>query len=750
MSDTTPKYETPKQAEGDHIRLGDYWHAFLKRKWLILAIILGVLFITVVMTLRQPKIFQATATVEIDLQVDRVLNNVNDVYQLGDMSYWDSKSYFETQYKIILSDVVAAAVVDALHLDRDLAFLGLDKIEDEEELTRALKRVDPVMVLQANLSVDPVQESRLVRIHYRGTDPVLITSIANAVARAYIEQNLERKLISTRNALDWLDEQTGGLKTKLETSEQDLYRFMEANNILTISMDQRINLLGTRMADLSRETSQTESQLIKSRARYEALRKAMDSAENLENLANLEILRDPLVRDLKLTLEKLLRERAEAEGRYKDKHPDVLRLQAQVDRARANLRREIGNIVEAVRVEYESTRQTHEALTRELDLVKDQAREMTLREVEYNRLLRERDLNQRLFEQVIQRLREVDLSGMLKINNIRMLDEAKIPKTPVYPRVKLNIVVGLMLGLLLALGVALVLEMLDTTIKNQDDITRHLGVPLLGIIPRVRRDTSDPRTAIPNAADIYSFLYPKSAIAECCRQVRTNLNFMSPGKPLRRILVTSSSPREGKTAIASNLSITLAQSGKRILVVDTDMRRPRIHKAFGMTNEYGLSNIIMGLMTEQEAIRSTEIENLSVLTCGPIPPNPAELIGSDTFAAIVDRLSGSFDWIVFDSPPVVAVTDALVLSRLVDGVVMVVKFGSTLRDVAAQARSQLAGVKARLLGAVINDLDLENRQYDHYYYYYYNRYGYYYGEREGEDAASGKRRRSSRRNRKET
>jgi capsular exopolysaccharide synthesis family protein len=723
---------TPQPNQNEGASLGDYWLAFAKRKWLILMIITAVVFITTVFTIRQPKIYEAVTTVEIDLQVDRVLNDVNDVYQLGDMSYWDSKSYFETQYKIIQSYAVAAAVVEQLHLDRDLSFLGLDKVEDEEELARALKIIDPVEVLRTNMSVDPVEESRLVRIRYRGTDAQHITAIANAVAKAFIEQNLERKLISTRNALDWLSEQTGDLKTKLESAERDLYAFMEANDILSISMDQRINVVGTHLAELSREASQTESNLIKVRANYQSLKAAMDKSDGLENVASLEVLRDPLIRDLKMTMEKLQHEYAELLIRYKDKHPDVLRVKGQLDRARENLRREVRNFTDAVRSEYESTLSASQALEVELEKVKQQARDLTLKEVEFNRLQRERDVNQRLFEQVLQRLREVDLSGMLKINNIRLLDEAKVPNEPIRPRVRVNIVVGFTLGFLLAFGVALILEMLDKTLKTQEDIKRYLGIPLLGIIPQVKLDPNDPKTSRPNAADVYSFLYPKSSIAECCRQVRTNINFMSLGKPLRRILVTSSSPREGKTTIAANLGITMALSGKRVLVLDTDMRRPRIHKAFGMDNDSGLSNIIMGTMTEEQAVQHSEIENLDVLTCGPIPPNPAELIGSDAFEKIVNTLSGMYDWIIFDSPPVIAVTDALVLSRLVDGVVIVVKFGKTIRDVASQARAQLAGVNAPVLGAVINDLDMDNKEYGHYYYYYYHHYGYYYGEHEKE------------------
>lgn len=710
----------------------DYYKSVIDRKWLVLLVFILVSFIGVVYTIRQPKIYEAVATVEIDLQADRVLNDVNDVYQLGDIGYWDNKSYFETQYKIIQSRTIAAKVVEKLHLDRDLVFLGLDTIEDETELSEKLTASDPIEILRQGLIVDPFMDSRLVRIRYRGVDPEKITTISNALVAAYIEQNLDRKLSSTRNALEWLNSQLGDLKGKLEISENNLYNFLKENDILSTSMDQKTDIVGTRLVQLNGELGRYHTKQLLLKSEYESLQGAVDGSQSLENIASAEIVRNPLIKELKITIERLHGQYADLLSRYKERHPDVIRIKSQLDRAKENLQREVKNIIEAKRLEYFGAKKTMAAIQQEMEKVKQHARLLTLKEVEYNRLLRDKQSNLHVFEQVLSRAKEIDLSSMMRVNNIRMLDAAMVPDIPVLPRVRINIIISVLLGLLLGLGAAILLELFDKTLRNTEDVERFLKLPLLGILPEVKIKQDQPEAAIPNAAEILSFLKPKSSIAECCRQVRTNISFMSPGKPISRVLVTSSSPREGKTTIVSNLGITMANSGRRVLVLDTDMRRPRIHKAFRVSNEYGLSNVIMGTMKLEDAILKTEIENLELLTCGPIPPNPAELIGSDEFEKLVDRLSEIYDWIIFDSPPVIAVTDSLILSKMVDGVVLVVKFGSTHREVAAQARKHLTDVNANILGAVINNLDLDSKEYGNYYYYYHQRYGYYYSEKENE------------------
>lgn len=263
---------------------------------------------------------------------------------------------------------------------------------------------------------------------------------------------------------------------------------------------------------------------------------------------------------------------------------------------------------------------------------------------------------------------------------------------------------------------------------------RQLRVSFLGLIPTIKPEQREDIDDATPLRDNFLIMHPKSSVAECCRTVRTNILFMSPENPPKRILVTSAGPQEGKSTVVINLGITMAQSGSRVLLVDTDMRRPRLHKSFGLGKSEGISSVILGEVELQQAVIKTEVDNLEILPCGPIPPNPTELFHTDRFANLVETLTASYDRLIFDSPPVMMVADPLILSHSMDGVIMVVKGASTSRDVVRRALRQLEDVKARVLGVVINDLDLDNKQYG---YYYYRRYGYYYGEKESDVSSTG-------------
>lgn len=714
--------------------LTEYLRTIMKHKWIALLVFFTVLFSVTAYTLRQPRIYESIATLEIDSQKTNVLSGIQDVYEIGEYGYWDSKQYLETQYKIIQSRAIATLVVEKLHLDRDLVFLGLSQIEDEKLLTTLIERADPAGIIMGNLKVEPVSESRLVRLRYQSTDPEQGTLIVNQIAKTYIEQNLERKLVSTRQATEWLAEQVETLKKKLEESERALYDFKRDNDIIDTDMDEKISITGRRLVSVSDAYAVAETELIRAKSRYDSLMTVVNQVPDLADIASMPALSNDLVKELKLQYMRLQARMNELLEKYKENHPQIQTVKAEMERTLASLNRELKSILEGAKADYQAAQLTAEALKKELESAKAQARTLSLKQVEHNRLTRDQESSQKIYEQVLVRMKEVDLSALLKVNNIRILEEAQQPRSPVRPRVYFNLTIGFIVASLLTLISAMLTEMLDKTMKNADDIQRLLKVPLLGIIPKVKVDDElrRPDGSIGNAADLYSFLRPKSSVAECCRTVRTNIAFMSPERAVNKLLVTSASPREGKTMIAANLGITLSKAGRRVLIVDTDMRRPRIHKAFGMINDYGLSNIIMGTMTIEQAVRTTPIENLDVLTCGPIPPNPAELIGSERFLQILHELGERYDRVLLDSPPVIAVADAMILSNYVDGVVVVVRFGKTLRDVAIQAVKQLRDVNANVLGAVINELDLDNKEYGHYYYYYYHRYGYYYQEKEKE------------------
>jgi capsular exopolysaccharide synthesis family protein len=360
--------------------------------------------------------------------------------------------------------------------------------------------------------------------------------------------------------------------------------------------------------------------------------------------------------------------------------------------------------------------------------------------MEYKPLQRSSEQEGKMYSLIASRQKEIDITGPMKTNNVRVLERAIVPGAPVRPKPVQNLLLGLVFGLGVGIGLAFVIEALDNTLKTQADVEQFLGTAVLGLVPIIGAAPGNEAVQLGDnlrERDLGVFLDPKSVAAECCRSIRTNILFMSPDRPLKTMVVTSPSPQEGKTTTAINLGVTMAEAGGRVLIVDTDMRRPRLHRSFGVPNQIGISSVIVGKTTLEEAIRRTDVPNLDVLTCGPVPPNPSELLHTERFKVVLAECAKLYDRIILDSPPTSAVTDPAVLGNLADGVVLVIKAGETTRESAMHARRQLASAKARLFGVVVNAIDFSNPAYGYEYYYRnYYRYGYTYGNGPDQKATS--------------
>lgn len=730
--ETGPGFDAASQAPPEP-NIRDHLEILLKRKWVVIAVFALVVGAAALWTIRLPRIYRASATLEINPNAPRYLGSgVQEIADSGTTYYWQTKEFFETQYQILRSRAVAQRVVDKLGLDRDLAFLGLEKVSDPEQREELLARADPAAMLQRMIRVDPVKDSRIVQLSIEDTDRQRATRLVNALSEAFIEQNLDRRLDTTRAASLWLADQLDDLKIKLENSELRLHHFKRENDILTASFEDRQSIASQRILTLNDALTKARTRRAELEARMSTIADVRRRVEagDVEALETIQtVAQSSMIANLKLRLLQLEEERAEVEGRYLEKHPKRVGVQERLEEARTSTRREMEKIVRAVEIEHREAVDYERSLVGLIESAKREAFEINKREIDYVKFKRETENNQRLYDLVLQRLKEADLSALLRANNVRVLDAALQPNRPVKPNVRVILMLALVLGALAGVACALLLEQLDNTVKTQDDVEKFLALPFLGIVPTIRDLGQEKLTDAERGSrrDLFAHHKPKSSVAECVRSVRTNLLFMTPDKPLRRLLVTSSGPQEGKTTVATNLAIAMAQNGSRTLLVDTDMRRPRIHRAFGMNNDVGLSSLILGTARNEEALRSCGVPNLTVLACGPIPPNPAELMHTARFQQLFDELGQRFDRIIFDSPPVGAVADAMVLSGATDGVVLVVKAGRTAREVALRTRQQLQDVNARIFGVVLNDLDLEKRGYG--YYYYHQKYGYYYGER---------------------
>ncbi len=454
--------------------------------------------------------------------------------------------------------------------------------------------------------------------------------------------------------------------------------------------------------------------------------KAVRDSGDAERMMSLGIIvSSQFINQLKLNYVAIANEVSELRERYGPDHPKMAAAEQKLAAAKANLAQEVDAILQAAIAEYDEAAATEKNLQVMLEDVKLESLDTNKKEIDYRRLARDEENNQRLYDLVLKRMKELDLSAMLRVNNVRILDAAKIIRKPIKPKVGTNLGLAAVLGFIAGVGLAFLIEYQDRSIKGHADIER-LGLNFLGIIPTI--PAGDP--ANPGVRDLYLQRQPKSTVAECCRTIRTNLLFLSPDRPVKRLVVTSAGPQEGKTTTLINIGVTLAGGGNKVLLVDTDMRRPRLHKSFGVSNESGLSNLIVGEGNLEAAIKSTEVPGLFLLPSGPVPPNPAELLHTARFAELAKKLGEEFDRVLFDSPPVGAVTDPLVLANQMEGTLLVAKMFRTNRDLVERAVKSLNDANANIMGAVLNDVDIEKREYGYYLGYYYS-YGRYYGEGKG-------------------
>lgn len=718
--------------EGSALDLHAFWRTVVRRRWLILPFFTAVVLVTALMTVRQTKIYDAVCTIIIDVNAPRVLDKeaVQDVMDSGTGSYWYSKEYYETQYKVLTSRAVAQRVGDKLQLASAAAFVGAGP-DGVKASAGAPATIDVVGKLQRNLRIEPVKESRMVRIRYEDPDPAQAALIANAFAEAYITENLSVRSSTTANASEWLEVQLVDLEKKLDDSGKSLFDFKREHDIVATSWEDRQSMVSQRLTATNDALTRARVRRAELQARNEAISgvgAALDKGgidvESLQPVAT-----NNAIQAIKVRYVEAQSECADLRVKYLDGHPKLEACDQKLAIARQALAGEIKTTLEAARKEYQEVIKTERNLQALLNETKSDAFGLNQYERDYLELKRTYDNNQRLYEMVLKRLKDTGVSSMLQVSNVRILDRALPSSRPVRPNVLRNLLLAVFFGLVGGVVLAVGADFLDRSIISQQQIEETLGLTFLGIVPSIDRNKDG------TPQDLFVHVAPKSAAAECLRAVRTNLLFMSPEKPLKTIMVTSSGPQEGKTTTATSLAVTMAGSGNRVLLVDADMRRPRIHRIFGASNQVGLSSLILGEGTLAGTVKPTGIDNMWLLPCGPIPPNPAELLHTAAFHRLLGEMAGSFDRVIIDSPPVGVVADAVVMATQVDGTLVVLKAGKTDRDVARHAVKQLADVKAPVFGAVLNDLDLDDQKYGQYAYYY--RYGYYYGEGKPTDARPG-------------
>lgn len=674
-----------------------------------------------------PKIYEAGTLLEFDPDVIKPLGNKADP-MIGWSAVWDTREYYETQYAIMKSDRVLTNVVRDLSLQSDAAFLGYKP-------TAPAPLESTIDSLRNRVIIEPVKGSRLVLIKVQDTSPAQARRLSEAVSRAYIQQNLDKMVSATGETVVWLSGQLDHFKHELEQNENSLHEFKKQNDLPSSTLEDLSKLIRLEMQEYDSALTRTRMRKQELLARYAELGKI--TPENPDQVPSSELLNNGFLGSLRAAYQASMRERAElvAEGKGEN-HPQVKKIDEKIALTKSQLLAEVQNIQGAVARDLAIIERQEGGEAGLFEASRKKAVELNLKELEFHRLDRMRAQNEKLYAVLLEQLKEADLRRMMNTNNIRMVDIATEPKDPIAPRVSMNVAVSLLVALVLGMGLAVLREQLDNTLKTPEDVEQKLRVTFLGLLPEIsendplraggppRKGGKARRIKTELAPELLVHERPASGIAEAARALRTNLMFMNPDEPYRRLLVTSAAPSEGKTTVAVSIAISLAQGGQKVCIVDCDLRRPRLHRIFDRAGDIGLMNAIVGECSVDEVVKETIVPNLYCVPCGPIPPNSADVVASDKFRQLLDDLSRRFDRVILDSPPVIAVTDSAIVSTLVDGVVFVVRAFKSSAGVCVSGLRTLLDVDAPIAGAVLNAVNLNRQEYSYYQYYYYRREGY--------------------------
>jgi succinoglycan biosynthesis transport protein ExoP len=725
----------PEEKE-EEIHLRDYLYILLRRKWTFITFFIVAVTTVLIGTFLTTPIYRSTAMIKIDRENPQVLK-FEDIYKIEG----GEDDYYQTQYKILKSRNLAKRVIRTLKLGEEPEFGGNSELPhkvasvtlgnvDKQNMYEGMNKglVDGFL---GRVTVTPEQRSRLVKVSFDSRDPELSAKVANEIAKLYIQFSIEGRFEATQQARDWLQEQLDDMKAKVERTEESLNKYAADNGIIFLTEGETTetksaqgqNIIIRKLAELSTELIQAISDRISKEALF---REAQQGEGSLLSV----IQGSPLIQTLKKDYASKEVEYYQLSKKFKPEYPKMGRLKEEMDKIDARMNTETRKMVSSIGKDYEAAERREDSLRSTLEKYKKEALDLNDRMVQYLILKREADTNRELYNGLLQRLKETGVSASLTSSNIQVLDWAEVPQSPHKPRKTLNLLLAAIIGLFGGIGLSFFVEYIDNTIKTPEDLEKTVLLPSLGIVPNLGKQSD--RSSI----SLIAFEDKKSPLSEAFRSIGTYIQFSSPERPPKTMLVTSARKAEGKTSTVVNLAVTLACSWGKGIVLDADMRNPQLHKILGLDNSKGLSSFLTGhLEFDNGLIQKTDIPNLDVITAGIIPPNPSELLGSQRLKDLLHELIPLYSFILFDSPPLLGLSDSLILSTVSDGVIMVVRSDSTPKEAALQARKSLQSVNARILGVVLNAIKQSNLKYGSYSYYY----SYYYdGE---EDGHKGKKKR---------
>lgn len=703
----------PESAGSLRYTLVRYLNLALKYKWLIAACAAVSLLYGFINTLTSPKIFSASTTVRIERAAPKMIQGQRDV---SDYTTYDP-NFYNTQFELIRSRAMAERVASALNIGATDFLQG----PPPSLWSRLLGRVsgppgelDPERVrfqqgaavgaIQGGLSIQPVPTSNIIRIRFTSQDPRWAQRISIAVAEQYERFTLDRRYGAAQQARAFLEERLQELKEKIQTSERQLIEYAQREGI--VSVDEKQPQAPPALVGVQSALATAVAERIRLEQAWEiAKRRDADALPQIMKDGGIQALREK-VTALRVTYQEKL-------STLKPAFPEMVALRTQMSELERQIRLRIDLIIQSVREEYEAAKAQETALQARLEEVKAEVLDVRSRSVEYNMLMRELDTSRTLYDGLLQQFRELAVVADAEGNNVSIIDRALLPTVPDAPSLRRNLFMALLFGLIGACGIIAIREIMDDTFKSVEDVEEGLGLPVLGISPLTSQGQGDKSVFDHVRNDAMS------PAAEAFRSLRTALQFSTEDGAPRTLLVTSSRPGEGKSTASACLALKFSQLGMKVLLIDADLRNASMHRIFGQSNTAGLSNFLSGA-DETELVKSTDIPGVTIMTSGPLPPNPAELLAGLRFVNLLALATENFDIVIIDGPPIMGLADAPIISRAVAGTLLVIEAGGPRRAIVRDALKRLEFARARVIGVLLNKFDVSKTGFAYNYHYQYD------------------------------
>jgi succinoglycan biosynthesis transport protein ExoP len=735
---TPPPSDLYYELERGHT-IRDYINILLRRKWWIIGTFITLVLLTALYNYTRTPIYRATAMVEIT--ADNPGSQVSADGRISGMGSWFyAQKFQETQNKILKSKSLAKRVIKALDLAKHPDFAGMAKAKNRSP-EQILNRM--AAAFAGRLTIEPIRNTNLVDISYHSPDKELTKKVLDVIPNEYLYLLIDRRNESFSLVRNWLNDQLNKMAEKVQETQKKLYKFGQKTDIYIVGekVGDQDNVVVQKFVDLSALLTKAQSEKMAKKAQYQQIKEQGPNASLIVN--------NPLIASLRQEMV-VQQAKVSAMGKiYLSGHPEMQAETAKLAELRSRLAAEVKRIEDSVKADYEAADRTESLLKQSFEAQKQQMANLQDNLSNYQILKRDAQTSEQLYQALLARVKEVNISSTMVSSNVSVIDPAPLPTSPYSPKKLRNLALATMLGLVLGIALALLVDTLDDTIKSTEDLEKNCSLPLLGTLPllnnsrklsfglgnknfwmwrylpRLQHRFQD--TAGPEDLDMVVYKHPQDPITEALRHMETSIMLSVSGRPPAAIMVTSPNPSEGKTMVAANLAQSLALHGRSTVIIDCDLRKPRIHRIFDLAAQPGLTNFLTGSATREEILRKTPIPNLTVIPAGPQSPTPSNLLNSDIFKDLLMHLRQQFTHVIIDTPPILGFSDARIVSVLVDGALLVTRYNATHKTAARLALQLLNQINAPLMGGVLNGVESSSMKYGGYN-YDYKLYSQYYRE----------------------